>query len=54
MDTIITNSKNSKTSKPDFLSLFRMGIFVAAHRWGWAKKPHFLSHISYNDKTWQL
>ena len=39
MDTIIMNSENSKTSKPDFLSLFRMGIFVAAHRWGGPKSP---------------
>ena len=36
------------------LTLFRMGIFGAAHRLGVKKAPppYNLSHISYNDETW--
>ena len=37
------------------LTLFRMGIFGAAHRWWGAKKvppPLNLWQISYNDETW--
>ena len=33
------------------LTLFRMGIFWAAHGWGRPKRAP-LSHISYNDETW--
>ena len=37
------------------LTLFRMGIFGAPHRWWRAKKgppPLNLSQISYNNETW--
>ena len=32
-----------------FLTLFRMGIFGAAHRWGGAKRPHspFLKSVTH-------
>ena len=33
-----------------FLTLFRMGLFGAAH--GWGTPPENLSHISYNDENW--
>ena len=38
------------------LTLFRMGFSGAAHGWGGkaASTPYNLSHISYNDETWQL
>ena len=41
--------------KLTFLTLFRMGLFGAAHKWGGGAKRSPLSkicHISYNDETW--
>ena len=43
-----------KITAPLGLTLFRMGIFGAAHGWGQGgrrQKAH-VSHISYNDETW--
>ena len=36
------------------VTLFRMGLFGAAHGWRVAKRPPSknLSHISYRDETW--
>ena len=45
------------TQNSYYLSLFRMGLFGAAHGWGGGRKhppPLNLSHIFYKDETWQL
>ena len=36
------------------LTLFRMGLFGAAHEWGEAKKAPSLKYVTYtyNDETW--
>ena len=38
------------------LTLFRIGLFGAAHRWGGQKirPPQNLLHVFYNDKTWHI
>ena len=35
-------------------SLFRMGLFGAAYRWGWAKKPPYLKLVIHVPQWWNL
>ena len=45
-----------KTSIREIFSLFRMGLFGAAHGWRTQKdfSPKSLTHTFYNDETWQF